>query len=227
MKLTVIIPAYNEEATIEQLLKKVFDAPIGIDKEIIVVDDGSTDATAFILEKYKNRARIIKHSVNKGKGSAIRTGLEYASGDLVVIQDGDLEYDPNNFQKLIEPIVSGEADAVFGSRNLNAANQRAGNIYYLGGIALTWLANLLFNINITDEPTCYKLFKTEIIKNLNLKCKRFEFCPEVTAKIAKRGYRIVEIPISYYPRTVAEGKKINWLDGIQAVWTLVKYRFYE
>ena len=227
MKLTVIIPAYNEAVTIEQLLKKVFDAPIGIDKEVLVINDGSTDTTAFILEKYNNKVQIIEHGVNKGKGAAIRTGLEYASGDLVIIQDADLEYDPNDFQKLLEPIVNGRADVVFGSRNLSPNNKRAGSIYYFGGVVLTKLANLLFNINITDEPTCYKLFKTEIIKSLNLKCERFEFCPEVTAKIAKRGYRIVEIPIAYYPRTVAEGKKINWLDGVRAVWTLVKYRFYD
>ena len=175
MKLTVIIPAYNEAVTIEQLLKKVFDAPIGIDKEVLVINDGSTDTTAFILEKYNNKVQIIEHGVNKGKGAAIRTGLEYASGDLVIIQDADLEYDPNDFQKLLEPIVNGRADVVFGSRNLSPNNKRAGSIYYFGGVVLTKLANLLFNINITDEPTCYKLFKTEIIKSLNLKCERFEF----------------------------------------------------
>lgn len=227
MKLSVIIPVYNEAATIEQLLKKVFDARINIDKEVVVVDDGSTDATPSIIERYKNRLKITKHAVNQGKGAAIRTGLKYVSGDLVIIQDADLEYDPNDFQKLMEPIINKKADVVFGSRNLNPDNQRAGTIYYFGGLALTKLANLLFNINITDEPTCYKLFKTKILKNLNLKCRKFEFCPEVTAKIAKRGYRIAEIPISYHPRTVADGKKINWLDGIQAVWTLIKYRFYD
>ena len=227
MKLSILIPVYNEAATIARLLEKVFEVRINrINKEIVVIDDGSTDETPQILEKYNGKIKILRHDLNKGKGSAIRTGLKETTGDLVIIQDADLEYDPNDFNKLVEPIVNNKADVVFGSRNLTS-NRRSGNTYYIGGVFLTFLANLLYGTNITDESTCYKLFKASILKSLNLKCKRFEFCPEVIAKIAKRKCHIIEVPISYQPRTVAEGKKINWLDGLQAISTLIKYKFFD
>lgn len=231
--LSVIIPTYNEEKTIAEIIKRV--SAVNLEKELIIVDDGSTDKTAEILAKIKQSAPagviIIRHKKNLGKGSAIRTGLEYAKGDIIVIQDADLENDPNDYYNLIKPIREGRAKVVYGSRNLPASrHQNAGNerfFYKWGGIFLSWLANFLYSINITDEPTCYKVFKADIIKGLNLKCRRFEFCPEVTAKIAKMGCEIIEVPISYFPRGRAEGKKMKISDGFKAAWILVKHRFVD
>jgi len=223
MKLSVIIPVYNEINTIAEIIERVKGVPI--EKEIIVVDDGSTDGTRERMGNISG-IKVLKHKSNLGKGVAIRTGLALAKGELTIIQDADLEYDPNDYLKLIEPIDKGEADAVYGSRNLGN-NKSGAKAYKWGGIFLSHLANLLYGLRITDEATCYKLFKTDILKSLNLKCQRFEFCPEVTAKLAKRKYRIKEIPIFYTPRSLSEGKKIGWTDGLSAIFTLIKLRFFD
>jgi len=227
MKLSVIIPAYNEKRTILEILDRIDKTPLSIEKEIIIIDDFSTDGTRDILKNIKKRnINIFYHEKNIGKGSAIRTGLKKITGDIVIIQDADLEYDPNDYQKLIDPIIKNKAKVVYGSRNLGKGkHERSHFSFYIGGVFLSKLANLLYGIKITDEATCYKVFKADIIKNIKLKCKKFEFCPEVTAKIAKKGIKIVEIPISYHPREKNEGKKINWKDGVEAIYTLIKYRF--
>ena len=225
MKLSVIIPAYNEEKTIKEIINKVKKQSIpNMTKEIIVIDDGSTDLTNAILSRISG-IKLIKHSVNRGKGAAIRTGLEKASGDIVLVQDADLELDPSDYPALMEPFIKKNASVVYGSRILG--NKKADKIwsYYFGGRLVTFFANLIYGINITDEPIGYKAFKTEVIKNLNLECERFEFCPEVTAKIALSKIPIHEVPVKYYPRTTLEGKKLRVKDGVEAVWTLIKYRF--
>ena len=226
MKLSVVIPCYNEFATIRTIVEKVRNAPIK-EIEIIVVDDASTDGTREILknEIEEKVDKVIYHEVNMGKGAALRNGFSEASGDIVIIQDADLEYDPNDYGKLITPILNGEAEVVYGSRRLGGNSNRSYNRYYFGGVFLTWFTNVLYGSRITDEPTCYKIFKCDVLKNLNLKAKRFEFCPEVTAKVLKRGYQIYEVPISYYPRNFREGKKIGWKDGLIAIYTLLRYRF--
>lgn len=230
MKLSIIIPVYNEEATIKQILQMVEDVDVGLEKEIIIIDDYSSDGTREILKKYKDKYIVIYHEKNSGKGRAIRTGLARASGEWVVIQDADLEYEPADLKKLLEKMKEPGVVAVYGSRRLHHnyfKERHSGHIYSVGGIFLTWLANLLYGTKITDEPTCYKMIKTELLRELNLQCERFEFCPEVTAKIAKKGITIQEVSINYYPRHKKEGKKIKFIDGLEAVWTLLKYRFKQ
>jgi len=228
-KLSIIIPAYNESKTIRAILNKVKRAPLrGVKKEIIVVDDASTDGTTELLKKNKyGSIKILHHNKNMGKGAAIRTGLRHATGDIVLIQDADLEYDPNDYQKLIAPIIKGKADVVYGSRLLGQKSKYSKFAYYAAGRSLTMLTNLLYGINITDEPCGYKVFKASIIKNIPLKCKRFEFCPEITAKVSKRHIKIFEVPASYMPRSREEGKKIKFKDWLEAVYTLVKYRLAD
>ena len=229
MRISVIIPVYNEESTIAEIIRKVL--LVDIDKEVIVVDDGSIDRTSMIVDemKRKNLELISVHHtmVNLGKGLAIRIGLKYVKGDVVIIQDADLELAPQEYYQLVKPIKNGEADVVFGSRFLG----KNPNIPFRSRFAnfiLTNLANTLYGLKITDEATAYKVFKAEIIKSLPLKCRAFEFCPEVVAKLAKRGYRIMEVPIGYHPRDKAEGKKLRYFcDGLQAIWTLIKYRFMD
>ncbi len=236
-KLSIIIPAYNEWATIAEIIKRVELADIGLCvKELVIVDDGSTDGTRDFLKHLAvkslnerfNRLIVLYHEYNQGKGAAIRTGLDAASGDYVVIQDADLEYDPNDFKAMIELARQENATVVYGSRlrsKPGEARKRGKWYYYLGGLYLSLLANLLYGIWITDEPTCYKMFKTDFLRGLNLKCAGFEFCPEVTAKTARAGVHIYELPISYNPRSVKEGKKIKLKDVFMATWTLLKYRF--
>jgi len=227
MKLSIIIPAYNEEKTIKKLLVLVKKANIGdIKKEIIVVDDGSRDNTLHILRGV-DEIKLISHKKNRGKGAATRTGIKHATGDIIIIQDADLEYDPNDYGKLIEPILQKKEKVVYGSRLLNKKKAKYSEFsFFVGGKIMTIATNVLYpSARLTDEPTCYKVFRSDILKGIDLKCKRFEFCPEVTAKVLKKGIRIKEIPISYYPRSIREGKKINWKDGLEGVWTLLKYRF--
>jgi len=234
MKLSVIVPVFNEKNTILEVLKRI--SAVNIDKEILVIDDGSTDGTRDMLktidgqrpaaDRRNDEIKIIYHKRNMGKGRAIRTGLNNATGDVVIIQDADLEYDPQDYPKLIEPILSGRAKVVYGSR-LFGKGKKSYWSFYLGGRLLSFLANLLYNAGITDEPTCYKAFRADVIKSIDLKCRRFEFCPEVTAKVRKKGYKIFEVPINYEPRSIKDGKKISWRDGLEAIWTLVRYRFFS
>ncbi|MCM8772857.1 MAG: glycosyltransferase family 2 protein [Candidatus Omnitrophica bacterium] len=225
MKLSVIIPVYNEKRTILKILKKVLEVPV--EKEIIIVDDGSTDGTKEILQSINDeRIKIIFKEKNEGKGTAIREGLKHITGDIVVIQDADLEYNPFDWLKMIEFIKEKKVDVVFGSRILGK-NKKSSFVFHYGGKLVTFLTNLLYGTKLTDAPTCYKMVKKEILDRINLKCKRFEFCQELTAKLRKRGYKIYEVPISYNPRSIREGKKIRWKDGIEAIWTLIKYKFID
>lgn len=230
MILSIIVPVYNEKNTILEILKKIEQVNLNdfsFKKEIIIVDDCSTDGTGEILDKLVNKYKIIYQPKNQGKGAAIRTGLNYVSGDYVIVQDADLEYDPEDYKKLLECALKNKAKVVYGSRLLNPHHKFSHLSFYLGGIFLNLATNLLWRIKITDESTCYKLFKTEIIKSIPLKCQGFEFCPEITAKIAKKGIKIYEVPINYYPRHIKEGKKIKWRDGLVALWTLIKYKFVD
>jgi glycosyltransferase involved in cell wall biosynthesis len=228
MKLSVIIPVYNEESTIKEIIKRV-DA-IRIEKEIIIVDDFSTDATREklkVITKNRSDIKVFNHDKNWGKGAALRTGFEHVTGDIVIIQDADLEYDPKEYKKLIGPITDGVADVVYGSRFLGGPHRVLYFWHYLGNRFLTLLSNIMNNINLTDMETCYKVFKSEILKELRFKSNRFGFEPEFTAKISKKKYRIYEIPISYYGRTYEEGKKIGWKDGVVAIFYIVWYRLFN
>ncbi|MBI4812160.1 glycosyltransferase family 2 protein [Candidatus Falkowbacteria bacterium] len=228
-KLSIVIPAYNEEKTLEGILGKVEAANFGhVEKEIIIIDDGSGDKTREILKKYENKYRVIYHDKNMGKGAAVRTGFGAATGDYVVVQDADLEYDPNDIAVMVKLAAEKDAGVVYGSRRLGLLkkkNPMAGWVYHLGGRFLTLFANFLYGISITDEPTCYKMVSRRIIDRMELEANGFEFCPEITAKIARLGVPIHEVPISYNPRSVKEGKKIKFKDGLIAIWTLIKYRF--
>lgn len=227
MILSVIVPAYNEMRTIEEILRRV--KLVDIAKEVIIVDDGSTDGTRDYLRSLENEKgfKVLYHSKNMGKGAAIRTAISYVSGDIVIIQDADLELDPQDYHQVVAPIVEGQASVVYGSRYLKPGNYVPFTRYKMGVLVLTAMANFLYGAGITDEATCYKAFKADVLKSLPLKCKRFEFCPEVTAKVRKRGYKIKEVPISFRYRKVKEGKKIGWKDGLEAVLTLIKYRFVD
>jgi glycosyltransferase involved in cell wall biosynthesis len=229
MKLSVVIPCYNESKTINDIVESV-KASAYPDKEIIIIDDYSTDGTRDILKDQiaAKVDQIIYHDKNQGKGAALRTGIQAATGDMVIIQDADLEYDPNEYPRLVQPILDGKADVVYGSRFMGSDAHRV--VFYwhrLGNIFLTTLSNMFTNINLTDMETCYKVFKREIIQSIEIKENRFGFEPEVTAKIAKRKCRIYEVGISYYGRTYDEGKKINWKDGVRAIYCIFKYNLFK
>ncbi|MDP1729074.1 MAG: glycosyltransferase family 2 protein [archaeon] len=233
-KISVIIPAYNEKNTILDIIKQVKKVPLK--KEIIIIDDFSKDGTREILRKISDKeVKVLFHDKNYGKGHAIRTGIKGVIGDIVIIQDADLEYDPQDYVKLIKPITEGKSKVVYGTRFPRKKDKffpffhyfSLSNPYYLANKILTMTSNILYFANITDEPTCYKVFDAEVFKNINLKCEKFEFCPEVTAKVRKKGYKIFEVPINYYPRSVKEGKKIKLKDAFDAFWTLFKYRFND
>jgi glycosyltransferase involved in cell wall biosynthesis len=224
MKLSIIIPVYNEAATVGAIIDKVrgLDLGAGVDKEIIVVNDGSSDGTRAALGPYENLAGVrVHHSpVNLGKGSSVRIGFSFASGDIVTIQDADLELDPAEYKELVKPILDGSADVVYGSRFVGKGRQ--GKLtFWMANKALAALTNRLYGAHLTDIETCYKVLRADVVKQLKLKAARFEIEPELTAQLLKRGFRIKELPIGYAPRTHEEGKKINWKDGFGAVWMLV------
>lgn len=227
-RLSVIIPAYNETRTIDRILtavKEVDLSALGLAREIVVVDDGSVDDTSEIIKRKHPDVVLISHFINQGKGNAIRTALQQATGDIVLIQDADLEYDPSDYPALLRPIVDGEAKAVFGSRFLDRAYPRRMHLSnFVANRVLTLLSNVLYGMQITDEATCYKVFDGELLRGLRLRCQEFEFCPEVIALLGRQKVPVVEVPVRYVARTSEEGKKIGWLDGVQAVRTLVGYR---
>jgi len=224
---SIIIPVFNERVTILELIKKVQAIPIA--KEIIIVDDGSTDGTRELLKlvKKEDGIRILYHQHNMGKGTAIRTAIPYVASDVLIIQDADLEYDPNDYDKLITPIWKGLHNVVYGTREGLPGNTYSHVAFFVGGKFLTWLTNILYGSTLTDMPTCYKAFKTETFKSLELSCQRFEFCPEVTAKLLKKGQPILEVPINYYPRKIQDGKKIRFRDGLQMMYILFRIRFFD
>ncbi|WP_029898533.1 glycosyltransferase family 2 protein [Desulfohalovibrio reitneri] len=227
MKLSVIIPCYNEVGTIDGIVEAVRNSPHQ-DIEIIAVDDGSTDGTRERLRELEGRRidKVLLHQRNQGKGAALHTGFKHATGDVVVVQDADLEYDPQEYPILLDPIIQGRADVVYGSRFASGGAHRVLYFWHrVGNLFLTLLSNMATNLNLTDMETCYKAFRREVIQSIELKEKRFGFEPEVTAKLAKKGCRIYEVGISYYGRTYAEGKKINWKDGVAALKCIIKYNF--
>ena len=233
MKLSILIPAYQEERSIAEVLARVSAvdlAPLGVEREIIVCDDGSRDATAervsgFAAAHPESAVRLVRHPSNRGKGRAIRTALEYATGDYVLIQDADLEYEPSDYPALLRPALEHGADVVYGSRFRARAYPRGmAPANFVANKLLTTAANLLYGSRITDEATCFKLLRTDLIRALELTCERFEFCPEVTAKLGLRKVPIAEVAIQYRARDVANGKKVRWTDGFEALWVLVKHR---
>ena len=223
-KLSILIPAYNEASTLAALVERVRTVELPLEREIILVDDGSTDGTADIARSLADSAtRVLFHERNRGKGAALRTALAQANGDFVLVQDADLEYDPKDYARLLEPLLDGRADAVYGSRFLGGPHRVLLFWHYLGNAFFTLLTNLLYNVNLTDMGVCYKAFRTEALRAIPLESDRFGFEPEVTAKACKRRLRLYEVPISYSGRTYAEGKKITWKDGLTYLWCLLRY----
>jgi len=228
MKISVIIPVYNEEATISEIIARV--GAIDLEKEIIIVDDGSTDGTPQQLKEIAGKfdnVKVLAHGKNLGKGAALRTGFAAATGDIIIIQDADLEYDPREYEALLVPVLDGRADVVYGSRFLSGPHRVLFFWHYLGNKFLTLLCDAFSNLNLTDMETCYKVFKKEVLDEIQLKSNRFGFEPEFTMKIAKKGFRVYEVPISYSGRTYEEGKKISWQDGLAAIVTILWYRFFD
>lgn len=225
IRVSVVVPVWNEERTVLTLLERVLAQPeVG---EVLVIDDGSTDGTLDKLRTLAARdpkVRLLEHGHNQGKGRALRTGFAAAHGEVVIVQDADLEYDPREYPRLLEPILDGRADVVYGSRFLGGPHRVLHFHHYLANQALTFLSNLVTNLNLTDMETCYKVFRREVLADLTLVEDRFGFEPEVTAKVAARGYRVYEVPISYSGRTYAEGKKIRWRDGFRALWVILRHR---
>jgi glycosyltransferase involved in cell wall biosynthesis len=229
MKLSIVIPCYNEKHTIQEIVNAVKASPVA-EKEIVIVDDFSTDGTRDVLREQiaPQVDQIIYHEFNQGKGAALRTGFRHVTGDVVVVQDADLEYDPQEYPLLMEPIERGRADVVFGSRFMGGAPHRVVYFWHMmGNRFLTLLSNMFTNLNLTDMETCYKMFRREVIQSIVVEEDRFGFEPEITAKVAAKGCRIYEVGISYYGRTYAEGKKIGWRDGFRAIYAIVKYNLWR
>jgi glycosyltransferase involved in cell wall biosynthesis len=226
MKLSVIIPVYNEVATIQEIIEKVKQAPF--EKEILIVDDFSTDGTRELLEKVRgNGITVFLHESNQGKGAAIRTALSHMNGDITVIQDADLEYDPSEYPRLIAPILEGKADVVYGSRFLGGPHRVLFFWHAVGNNFITTISNMLTNLNLSDMETGYKVFRAEVLKRIKVESNRFGFEPEITAKIAKMGCHIYEVPISYWGRDYSQGKKIKWQDGLAAIFWVIKYNVFR
>lgn len=231
-KLSIIIPAYNEKNTIEEVIKKVESVDLGVvEKEIIIIDDKSTDGTKEILEKHKNKYQVIFLDRNQGKGSALREGFKRASGDIIIIQDADLEYDPNDYPKLIRPILQKEADVVYGSRFLKDPSLNNRIVYkrgYFFSRVLNWFSNILNGLRLSDIYTCYKVFSKEAVRKItpDIKSNRFGIDPELTALVAKNKFKVLDVPIRYWGRTYQEGKKINWKDGLAAIWHIIRFNLF-
>lgn len=230
-KLSIVVPVYNEIDTLEEILRRIKEVQLDLEKEIILVDDYSTDGTRGLLEEIKGRdeenVKVFFHEKNMGKGAALRTGFQHITGDITLVQDADLEYNPNEYPKLIAPILEGTADAVYGSRFMEKPDGILSSLHYSGNRMLTWLSNLFTNLSLTDMETCYKAIKTEILKDIEIKSVRFSVEPEITAKLAKRNCKICEVPISYSRRAYTEGKKINWKDGVSAIYHIIRFRFKD
>lgn len=231
MLLSVVIPVFNEAKTISKIIDEINAVSLLFEKEIIVIDDSSTDGTTEILrtiERDNNNIAVIYHDKNQGKGAALKNGFNLAKGDIVIIQDADLEYNPQEYSKLINPIVVGKADVVYGSRFISGEPHRVLYFWHsMGNRFLTLLSNMFTNLNLTDMETCYKVFRKEILTKIDIREKRFGFETEITAKVAKQGCRIYEVGISYSGRTYKEGKKINWKDGVWALWCILRYNFFD
>jgi glycosyltransferase involved in cell wall biosynthesis len=226
-KLSVIVPVFDERNTVVEIIRRMRQVELPLDLEIVVVDDGSTDGTRAVLRQLgDSTVRVLTHDVNRGKGAAIRTGLAHVTGDLVLVQDADLEYDPEDWPKLLAPIQSGKAQVVYGSR-FTGERRNMLFLHWVGNRFLSLVTNVLYNTTLSDMQTCYKLFERSLLDGITLRAERFEFEPEITAKILRRGIRIYEVPISYTGREFDEGKKITWRDGVTALWTLVKYRIVD
>lgn len=228
MKLSIIIPVYNEESTILEILKRVEAVDTGLEKEIIVVDDRSQDGTREILKSLApGRCTVLFHETNQGKGAALRTGITRATGDIVLIQDADLEYDPAEYPQLLEPILDGRADAVYGSRFMGGPHRVLFFWHYVGNRFLTTLSNMCTNLNLTDMETCYKVMRGSVLRRITIKSRRFGFEPEITAKLARLRCRIYEVPISYSGRDYSEGKKIGWKDGVSALFHILRFALFD
>jgi glycosyltransferase involved in cell wall biosynthesis len=226
-KLSVIVPVYDERNTVVEIVRRMRAVDIPLEREIVLVDDGSTDGTRDVLGQLSDSTvKVVLHAANQGKGAAIRTGLEHVTGDLVIIQDADLEYDPEDWPKLLAPVLSGKARVVYGSR-FTGERRNMLYLHWLGNRFLSFVTNVLYNTTLSDMETCYKLFDAEVIRGLTIRSSRFDFEPEITAKVLRRKIRIYEVPISYAGREFHEGKKITWRDGFVALWALVKYRFTD
>jgi len=233
MRLSIVIPVYNEKPTLEEIIRRVVAVDVGMDKEIILVDDGSTDGTRDLYDRIRagypdGLIRVYLHEKNQGKGAALRTGFARATGDIVLVQDADLEYDPKDYRRLLAPILDGRADVVYGSRFVGSDEHRVLLFWHMvGNRFLTLLSNALTNLNLTDMETCYKVFRREVLQQIRIKSNRFDFEPEITAKVAKGKWRIYEVGISYSGRDYSEGKKIGWKDAVQAIWTILRFKFFD